>query len=71
MWSHHLYDHVGGVQLGGVSQGVATHHYVLTIPHPRQLLDDRECTLEKCGITMDTRLVLEEFHGTIYNSGLH
>ena len=42
------------------SQGVATHHQVLTMPHPRQLLDDRGCTLEECGITVDTRLVLEE-----------
>ena len=42
------------------SQGVDTHCHVLTMPHPRQLLDDRGCTLEECGITMDTRLVLEE-----------
>jgi hypothetical protein len=33
---------------------------VLITPHPRQLLDDRGRTLEDYGITMDTKLFLEE-----------
>ena len=33
---------------------------VLLTPHSRQLLDDRDLTLEDYGITMDTRLILED-----------
>ena len=33
---------------------------VLITPHPRQLLDDWGRTLEDYGITMDTKLFLEE-----------
>ena len=42
------------------SKGHTTRHHVLVTPHTRQLLNDKGRTLEEYGITMDTRLVLEE-----------
>ena len=41
-------------------EGVVSPSHVLITPHSRQLLDDRGRTLEEYGVTMDTKLVLEE-----------
>ena len=41
-------------------EGHDTRGHVLITPHPRHLLDDRGRTLQQYGITMDTKLILEE-----------
>ena len=55
MWEALMYN-IGGMQVGGVSRSCyATSRAHNTSPLPAA--SRQGCTLEECGITMDTRLV--------------